>query len=484
MFDRARVTAHLVRAARLFSRAPRPRRLPVQQPPTLIEREYARAIIELVVPRVRAAFAPLMRELPALLERAAAERLDGARFDAGEGKRLRELVDSARDHLRKSVSTEDIERLAHKFAQQTSTHQRVQLARQTKAALGVDVVGSDRRMPAIVENFVANNVSLVRGISDKLAQKTERLVTEAVTRGELAGDLAEKLQKIGYGERESALIARDQIGKLNGQLNAVRQKDLGVDEFIWRCVGDERVRDEHEAIDGETYKFSEGGHPIEGLPGEPVLCRCWAEPVFDAVLDELDDSATPEPGSPIDDPKPAPVEPPTPIAAPKFAPAAEAKPVEVPKNPKRVAAAKVAAAASAERRREIHSAALSNLSQELRVVWEKEGHKFMREESGRIKGVKDRVNAASTLSQAFAEKYGENPFGHEGDRAQRASEIVANHAEEWADEQTRKHYEALQEAAERDGAIDDKGELTEQAQVEPVPQPLRPWEIDDDDPPF
>jgi hypothetical protein len=202
----------------------------------------------------------------------------------------------------------------------------------------------------------------------------------------------------------------------------------------------------------------------------------------------------PAPSSP-----PTPVQPPAPVAvAPSSAPVAPAPEIiTVPtekKNPKRVEAAKKAAEASAERRREIHSAVKSNLPQELQVAWEKEGHKFMQQEAARIRGVKDRINASSKLSEAFAEKYGsggETAFGNEGDRFQKRAEIEAVHAETWANEQEREYYEAAQKAALLDGDIDENGELTAQGRAKhAAAKPEEDWtpppaaKIDDDDPPF
>lgn len=126
---------------------------------------------------------------------------------------------------------------------------------------------------------------------------------------------------------------------------------------------------------------------------------------------------------------------------------AEPPPVfESKKNPKRVEAAQKAAAASVERLHEIHSAVASNLPQELQSAWASDGYKFLREEAGRIRGVKDRINAASKISEAFTEKYGsasETGRGYEGDRFYRRAEIESKHAESWAKEQERKHYAAM-----------------------------------------
>jgi hypothetical protein len=151
-------------------------------------------------------------------------------------------------------------------------------------------------------------------------------------------------------------------------------------------------------------------------------------------------------GTPVEQP-PTAVGKRPPAAAVEHPPAGEAAvesdlPAAMPtSNPKRVAAAKKAAAASLERRREIHSAAASNLPQELQLAWDKEGYKFMQEEAARIRGKKDPISAASDISEAFAEKYGsasETGKGYEGDRYHRRLEIEAKHSESWAKEQGRR----------------------------------------------
>jgi hypothetical protein len=130
---------------------------------------------------------------------------------------------------------------------------------------------------------------------------------------------------------------------------------------------------------------------------------------------------------------------------------AESAAVAYKKSPKRVEAARKAAAASVERSREIHSAVASNLPKDLQLAWDKEGYKFMREEAARIRGNKDPISAASNISESFAEKYGsagESGRGYEGDRYHRRLEIEAKHAESWAKEQELKHHAALAHAAE------------------------------------
>lgn len=160
------------------------------------------------------------------------------------------------------------------------------------------------------------------------------------------------------------------------------------------------------------------------------------------------------------------------------------------KNPKRVAAAKKAAEASVERRREIHSAVKSNLADELQTAWDKLGHKFLQENSGRIKGMKDRINAASKISEAFAETYGSGDatiMGNEGDRFFARQELEATHAESWADAQEQSYYEDAARAARDAGDVDESGELTEQGRARQgidTETLTPPPNLDDDDPPF
>lgn len=298
------VAAIKIRRA-MVGRSRKRRKLPAQIPPRPIEREYAAAIGRLV-DRAVTELEPLYRELPQLLARAQADRehvdaVDGKergappwecsrvagaigngstprppstmRRDAGEGKRIRDLVDAARGNLRASLSTDKLEALAGEFAQRTTTYQRIQLSRQLHAAVGVDVLVTDRKLAAVTEGFVAENVALIKTVPDVLFDKIEQATTRAVTEGTLHTDLAKELaEQVGVAKNRAALIARDQVGKIYGQANAARQAELGIDRFVWRTVNDARVRDEHKDLEGKIFSYADGGHPEEGLPGEPINC--------------------------------------------------------------------------------------------------------------------------------------------------------------------------------------------------------------------
>lgn len=289
-------TQQTVRLARAVGIARPRRRLPQQLAPRMIELEYARALIA-IVEATRAAFQPLMLELPGLLEAAQRERADDARADAGEGRRIQALIDAARARLASTFTTGELEALALRIASRTARHNQEQLGRQIKAALGVDVFASDRKLGAIVDGFVSENVALIKNIPDKIASDIGLATTRAITSGTLHGDLAVEItERIGMGITRAKLVARDQVGKLYGQINMARQRELGVDRYTWRTVQDRRVRGtpggafpnavpSHYHRNGVEFSWSKP--PAGGHPGEAILCRCWAEPDFSTILDDL-----------------------------------------------------------------------------------------------------------------------------------------------------------------------------------------------------
>ena len=239
----ARATARQALMLRRLGQGSRPHRMPRQLYPHSIEVEYGNAIVS-HVDRARGALRPVFAELPRLLAQAQADR-----HDADEPGRVRELIAKARDALTQATRPNEIEALARTFAQRTQTMQRVQLGRQVRAALGADVFASDHKVAILRDHFVHENAALISTLPSDVISSIEKLTTRAFTSGTSSDVLARELdERFDIGERHARLIARDQIGKLYGQTNAARQQDLGIESFVWRTAGDERVREEHEEL--------------------------------------------------------------------------------------------------------------------------------------------------------------------------------------------------------------------------------------------
>ncbi|MGH1455831.1 MAG: phage minor head protein [Alphaproteobacteria bacterium] len=52
-------------------------------------------------------------------------------------------------------------------------------------------------------------------------------------------------------------------------------------QYIWRTVGDDKVRDAHKGYDGQVFSWN--NPPEGGNPGEDYNCRCWADPIEDGI---------------------------------------------------------------------------------------------------------------------------------------------------------------------------------------------------------
>lgn len=106
------------------------------------------------------------------------------------------------------------------------------------------------------------------------------------TQGSRWEDLRDALlERGGVSESRAELIARDQTLKLNGAINQAHQRSVGVEAYVWSTSGDERVRDSHADLDGQTFAWN--APPEPGHPGEDFQCRCVALPII-ADLAEFD----------------------------------------------------------------------------------------------------------------------------------------------------------------------------------------------------
>lgn len=142
----------------------------------------------------------------------------------------------------------------------------------------------DDDLDALKEIWVGENLDLIRSIDDETMRRIRQALTARITgsvnHARLAKDLIAEIQAITEKEKRRAeLIARDQLGKLHGQINRRKQESLGIDEYEWETSHDERVRDSHKALQGKVFSWSKP--PPEGHPGYPIRCRCIALPVID-----------------------------------------------------------------------------------------------------------------------------------------------------------------------------------------------------------
>ncbi len=142
--------------------------------------------------------------------------------------------------------------------------------------------------PAVLSKWNKANVGLIVTVDKRYFGRIEAAVVDAVRRGTRAKALSKIVDGRVRGTPgmshlfDANRIARDQVGKLHAQITQTRLGEAGVQRFVWSTSGDERVREEHVELDGKTFEVGVGDSE-EGVPGEPINCRCVAIPVLGSV---------------------------------------------------------------------------------------------------------------------------------------------------------------------------------------------------------
>src|SRR5229473_2616445 len=159
---------------------------------------------------------------------------------------------------------------------------------QLRAALGVDPLLSEpASLTARAEQFTAENVRLIKTVPSRFFGELEQRLIAGIRSGTRASDLTQEISdRYDVSETNAARIANDQVGKFFGELNKVRQTNLGITTYTWRTVGDNRVREDHDDREGEQFDWSDP--PEDGHPGEAVNCRCWPEPDLSDIIEEME----------------------------------------------------------------------------------------------------------------------------------------------------------------------------------------------------
>lgn len=274
-------------AVTLVQKRRKKKRLPVrlgrQQQPDHIRRQYRAALVAIFGEAHAITRRALEEARPEIEAAAAAQRHDGRRVDAG-AQPLQRVAKAFFDAFPNTM----LARVARRFADLTSDYQRSQIVEQFKAVTGINLFAGivEDWLPARVNAFVEDNVSLVRSLAHRHFDDLRSHLTEGIAAGRRWEEIAKEIgERYDVADRHAELIARDQVGKFYGALNEERQTQLGVQKYVWRTARDNRVRDAHFDREGKSFSWEEP--PDDGHPGEAINCRCQAEPDLAGLLESI-----------------------------------------------------------------------------------------------------------------------------------------------------------------------------------------------------
>ena len=188
------------------------------------------------------------------------------------------------DTINKDIpSFDNMQTIATKYFDLVNSYNRGEFEKVLKS-VGLNAVGEERWYKEYSANWINDNLDLIKSVHADTLNSIKRELRESVsstmTSGARAKYLANRIEKLANTTRNrAALIARDQVGKLNGRVTEYRQRGAGIEEYRWSTSHDSRVRDEHAERDGQIFRWD--NPPYDGHPGTPIRCRCVALPVID-----------------------------------------------------------------------------------------------------------------------------------------------------------------------------------------------------------
>lgn len=265
--------------------------------PQHLERDYTR-ITNAYMRLLNNTIAEYTPEIKALLAEYQHDASDGnARTDANDkgdwqefSRMLRRVLERAEADLEKKTANFDLIRKLNDLENRAHKYSIREWKRVVQQTLGINIFDDYYDGKFFRENtrqWVLQNVDLITTIPKETLKRMYNVISGGQYAGKTAAEIGRQIQaSYNVSKSHARFIARDQMAKLNAQITQKQQADAGVSEYVWRTVGDGRVRESHRHLNGKRFKYSDPPvvDPKTGRranPGEDYQCRCVALPVFD-----------------------------------------------------------------------------------------------------------------------------------------------------------------------------------------------------------
>lgn len=279
--------------------------------PAAMERRLLRIVRGAVKPLMDDAIAEIAERLPGWIAKWGPVRVDSlsedlqgfnsslreserARFEGGNGGELNSAILGVGQGV-EEFNTQQFDKFA-------------------KQATGMPFLVGEPWLGDVLEEWKGINYGLIRNLADDGIRKVNAAVQEGVLGGKSYREIMAEVRKVGdnIGGPRARLIARDQVGKLNGRLTEKRMTEAGIATYEWSTSLDERVRGNpggrypgsipsHWIMEGVVCRWDNpavmrvdgewvprGGDMPTEHAGFPIQCRCSSLPLFDEMIAEAD----------------------------------------------------------------------------------------------------------------------------------------------------------------------------------------------------
>lgn len=145
----------------------------------------------------------------------------------------------------------------------------------------INPLNGDKKLQEYTRLKINENANLIKTMRQRYIDQLQGDIYRTINKGGGVSDLAHVIRdRTNMTLHHADLIATDQTGKILSQIDMRRNVLNGATRYIWRSMEDNRVRPKHRELDGREFAYDDPNGGDNGqLPGEPIRCRCYAEPV-------------------------------------------------------------------------------------------------------------------------------------------------------------------------------------------------------------
>lgn len=143
----------------------------------------------------------------------------------------------------------------------------------------------------MLNGWIENNYTLIVSNAKKYITQINTLTEQAIVSGLSPKTLKEQIKKAteSLSDKHCKLLARDQMGKLNGQISQAQSQELGLELYVWSTSMDDRVRESHQLMEGLLCRYDDAtvcsydngktwvdrpSGAVKLNPGQDIQCRC------------------------------------------------------------------------------------------------------------------------------------------------------------------------------------------------------------------
>jgi SPP1 gp7 family putative phage head morphogenesis protein len=140
----------------------------------------------------------------------------------------------------------------------------------------------------LLREFEDGTKTYTENFAQEVVEKLRREISEKIANGRPRHEVRNLIEnRLNISADRCKFIARQETSLLTSKFKEIQYKQAGIDKYIWRTVGDNRVRDKHDDLNGKTFSFDS---PPDASyfnthepcnPGFDYNCRCVALPIVE-----------------------------------------------------------------------------------------------------------------------------------------------------------------------------------------------------------